>query len=94
MTDCSYAWISLTTFERKTNHPEMEKDVNLLKFAWKNLWYGINGTYFLAGFSYLEPLCGNVQLDLEYSALDERAAFALWGNTLSSQSDNSTQMSK
>jgi len=32
----TYACNSLTYFEYKTHSPETEKDVNLLKSAWKN----------------------------------------------------------
>ena len=46
-----------TSFEYKSHPPETEIVVNLLKVAWKNSWNHIKWNYFMAGFSYLEPLC-------------------------------------
>ena len=39
----------------------MEKDVNFRKFAWNNSWNDNKWIYFVAGFSYLEPLWSSLQ---------------------------------
>jgi hypothetical protein len=49
---------NLTSFVYKTHLPETEIVVNLLKFALKNSWNHMKRTYFVAGFNYLELLCG------------------------------------
>ena len=48
--------LSIKLISRKT-----EILVNLLKFARKNSWNHINGTYFVADFWHLEPLCTRQQ---------------------------------